>query len=133
MFNKDRDTRTRAMFILGQIYMQQGDADRAIKQFKKVVKRNPVYEMTFESRMNMAKMGSANNAKELYKMLNKMLRDSKNDDYNDRIYYAMAELALREGDEAKAIKYLRKSVAAYKVMLILSQENLLAMQNPKQE
>jgi len=112
--NKDRDTRTRAMFILGQIYMYQGDAERATAQFKKVIKRNPIYEMAFESRMNMAKMGSANNAKELYKMLNKMLRDPNNDDYNDRIYFAMAELALREGDDNKAIDYLRKSVSAFK-------------------
>jgi len=114
LLNKDRDSRTRAMFILGQIYMLQGDADRATTQFKKVIKRSPEYEMVFESRMNIAKMGTANNAKELYKMMNKMLRDSNNEDYRDRIYYAMAELALREGDEAKAIKYLRKSVAAYK-------------------
>ncbi|MBR1513322.1 MAG: tetratricopeptide repeat protein [Bacteroidales bacterium] len=114
VFNKDRDLRTRAMFILGQIYMQQNDADRATAQFKKVIKRNPDYEMEFESRMNIAKMGSANNAKELYKMMNKMLRDIKNEDYRDRIYYAMAELALREGDENKALDYLRKSVAAYK-------------------
>ena len=48
LFNKNRDTRTRAMFILGQIYMLQGDSERAIKQFKKVIKRNPVYEMAFE-------------------------------------------------------------------------------------
>ena len=114
VFNKNRDMRTRAMFIMGQIYMQQGDADRAIAQFKKVVKRNPVYEMSFEARMNMAKMGSADNADEMYKMLNKMLRDPNNDDYRDRIYYAMAELALREGDENKALRYLRKSVAAFK-------------------
>ena len=114
VFNKDRDTRTRAMFILGQIYMLQGDADRAIAQFKKVIKRNPVYEMAFESRMNMAKMGSADNAETLYKMLNKMLRDPNNEDYSDRIYYAMAELALREGDENKALRYLRKSVASFK-------------------
>lgn len=114
LYNKDRDTRTRAMFILGQIYMRQGDSDRAIAQFKKVIKRNPAYEMTFESRMNMAKMGSADNAAELYKMLNKMLRDPNNEDYCDRIYYAMAELALREGDENKALRYLRKSVAAFK-------------------
>ena len=114
LLNNDRDLRTRAMFILGQIYMHQGDSQRATAQFKKVVKRNPEYEMIFESRMNMAKMGNANNAKELYKMMNKMLRDSKNEDYIDRIYYAMAELALREGDEDKAIHYLRESVAAYK-------------------
>lgn len=114
LLNRDQDLRTRAMFILGQIYMHQGDAQRATTQFKKVIKRNPEYEMLFESRMNMAKMGTSNNASELYKMLNKMLRDSNNEDYRDRIYYAMAELALREGDETKAINYLRKSVAAYK-------------------
>ena len=114
LLNNDRDLRTRAMFILGQIYMHQGDAQRATAQFKKVIKRNPEYEMVFESRMNMAKMGTANNATSLYKMLNKMLRDKKNEDYLDRIYYAMAELALREGDEDKAIGYLRESVAAYK-------------------
>ena len=114
LLNKDDDLRTRAMFILGQIYMQQGDSERATAQFKKVIKRNPEYEMVFESRMNMAKVGTVNNAKELYKMMNKMLRDSNNEDYRDRIYYAMAELALREGDETKAIDYLRKSVAAYK-------------------
>ena len=114
LMSKDRDQRTRAMFILGQIYMLQGDSQRATAQFKKVIKRNPEYEMVFESRMNMAKVGTADNAEALYKMMNKMLRDPNNEDYNDRIYYAMAELALREGDEAKAIRYLRKSVAAYK-------------------
>ena len=114
MLNDDRDRRTRAMFILGQIYMLQGDSERATAQFKKVIKRNPEYEMVFESRMNMAKVGTVDNAAELYKMMNKMLRDSNNEDYCDRIYYAMAELALREGDEAKAVRYLRKSVAAYK-------------------
>ena len=111
--NKDRELRTRAMFILGQIYMYQGDAERATAQFKKVVSRNPVYEMSFEAKMNMAKMGSTDNAKELYKMLNKMLNDPNNDEYADRIYYAMAELALREGEEDRAIRYLRKSVAAF--------------------
>ena len=114
VLNKDRDQRTRAMFIMGQIYMLQGDSDRATAQFKKVIKRNPVYEMTFESRMNMAKIGTADNAEALYKMMRKMLRDPNNEDYRDRIYYAMAELALREGDENKAIDYLRKSVSAFK-------------------
>ena len=114
LLNKDRDLRTRAMFILGQIYMKQGDSERATAQFKKVIKRNPEYEMVFESRMNIAKVGTADNASELYKMMNKMLRDPNNEDYRDRIYYAMAELALREGDQSKAINYLRKSVAAYK-------------------
>ena len=106
-----RDLRSRVMFILGQVYMELGDANRATEQFKKVSKRNPPYEMLFESKMNMAKMGSAGNAKELYKMLEKMLDDSKNEEFLDRIYYAMAELAMREDDVDKAIGYYRESVA----------------------
>ena len=107
----NRDLRTRARFILGQIYMELNDGKRATEQFKKVIKKNPPYEMLFEARMNMAKMGSAGNAKELYKMLNRMLNDRKNEEYADRIYYAMAELALREDDVNKAIGYFRQSVA----------------------
>ena len=83
-----RDLRSRVMFILGQVYMELGDANRATEQFKKVIKRNPPYEMQFEAKMNMAKMGSSGNAKELYKMLYKMLDDTKNEEFLDRIYYA---------------------------------------------
>ena len=107
----DRELRLRCMFILGQIYMELGDADHAIEWFKKVVRKNPEYEMLFEAKMNMARMGSAGNAKEMYKMLNRMLNETKNEEYVDRIYYAMAELAMREGDPDKAIGYYRESVA----------------------
>ena len=44
-------------------------------------------------------------------MLNRMLDDRKNEEYIDRIYFAMAELAMREGDVNKAIGYYRESVA----------------------
>lgn len=109
---RDHDLRIRCMFILGQIYSELGDAKRATEWFKKVVKKNPTYEMLFEAKMNMAKMGSAGNAKELYKMLNRMLNETKNEEYVDRIYYAMAELAMREGDVNKAIGFYGSSVTA---------------------
>ena len=111
METNDRDMRLRCMFILGQIYMQLDDAPHAIEWFRKVIKKNPTYEMLFEAKMNMARMGSAGNAKEMYRMLNRMLDESKNEEYIDRIYYAMAELAMREGNVEKAIGYYRESVA----------------------
>ena len=107
----DKEMRLRCMFILGQIYMQLDDAPHAIEWFRKVVRKNPKYEMLFEAKMNMARMGSAGNAKEMYRMLTKMLNESKNEEYIDRIYYAMAELAMREGNVEKAIGYYRESVA----------------------
>ena len=109
--NNNRDMRTRCMFILGQIYMELNDGPRATEWFRKVTKRNPEYEMLFEAKMKMARMGSAGNAKELYKMLNRMLNETKNEEFIDRIYFSMAELAMREGDTDKAIRYYRESVA----------------------
>ena len=112
MATNNRDMRLRCMFILGQIYMELDDAKHATEWFRKVSKKNPPYEMLFEAKMNMARMGSAGNAKELYKMLNRMLNETKNEEYIDRIYYAMAELAMREGDTDKAIGFYGQSVTA---------------------
>ena len=108
----DRDLRLRCMFILGQIYTELGDGKRATEWFKRVTKKNPKYEMLFEAKMSMARMGSSGNAKELYKMLERMLKETKNEEFIDRIYYAMAELAMREGNVDKAIGYYGKSVTA---------------------
>ena len=107
----NRDMRLRCMFILGQIYMELDDAPHATEWFKKVTRKNPEYEMLFEAKMNMARMGSAGNAKDLYKMLNRMLDETKNEEFIDRIYFAMGDLAMREGNVDKAIGYYRKSVA----------------------
>jgi len=111
--NNDKQLKTRAMFILGQIYERQGNLAAATKQFKAVIKRNPEYKLAFEARINMAKAFDANqgDSKQIVKILNKMLRDEKNEEFRDRIYYALAEIALKENDEEAAIDFLRKSVA----------------------
>lgn len=103
--------KTRAMFILGQIYKNQNDKPRATEQFKNVIKKHPSYEMTFEARMNLARCYDADTST-IMKMLNKMLKDNKNNDFKDRIYYAMADVALENNNEKAGVKYLRKSVAA---------------------
>ena len=46
------------------------------------------------------------------KKLRSMLKDTKNHDFKDRIYYAMADVSLSEGNEEEGVKYLRRSVAA---------------------
>ena len=44
--------------------------------------------------------------------LEKMLRDSKNKDFQDQIYYALGNLSMKEGNEAEAIEFFRKSASA---------------------
>ena len=108
---KGKYNRTRAMFILGQIYDHQNDKTRATEQFKNVIKRHPSYEMTFEAQMNLARCYDADTTT-IMRMLKKMLKDTKNEDFKDRIYYAMADVALDNNNETDGVKYLRKSVAA---------------------
>ena len=112
--NLDRDTRVRAMFILGQIYEYQNDKKRATEQFEAVIKKHPDYEMTFEAQMNLAKCHDTGDTTSIMKMFWKMLDDSKNTEYKDRIYYAMSDVALKENNEPVGIKYLRNSVATSK-------------------
>ena len=108
--SRDRYNKTRAMFILGQIYMNQNDRTRATEQFKNVVRKHPTYEMTFEAKINLARCNDSDTTT-IMKMLRKMLKDSKNVDFKDRIYYTMAGVALDRDNETDAVKYLRKSVA----------------------
>ncbi len=103
--------KSRAMFILGQIYQKHGDKPRATEQYKNVIRKHPSYEMTFEAQMNLARCYDADTAT-IMKMLNKMLKDRKNTNFKDRIYYAMADVALDNSNVADGVKYLRKSVAA---------------------
>ncbi len=103
--------KTRAMFILGQIYSDQNDKPRATEQFKNVIRKHPSYEMTFEAQMSLARCYDADTTT-IMKMLNKMLKDGKNTDFKDRIYYAMADVAIDNNNTADGVKYLRKSVAA---------------------
>lgn len=110
--NIDKDTKARTMFILGQIYEQQKDYQRATEQFEAVIKKHPAYEMTFEARMNLAKCHNTGDTASIMKMFWKMLDDAKNVDYKDRIFYAMSDVALKENNEELGIKYLRHSVAA---------------------
>lgn len=109
---KGKYDKSRAMFILGQIYADQKEYAKATEQFKNVIKTHPEYVMTFESRMNIAKCSAGSDTTAMLKMLRKMLKDTKNTNYKDRIYYAMSDVVLREGDRQAGIDYLRKSVAA---------------------
>ena len=111
---KDHDMKTRLMFILAQIYQQQGDKEKSADLFKKVIRRSPPFEMSFESKMNLAVVSASSDTKGLYKMLKKMLDDSKNEDYLDRVYYVLADISLQDGKTDDGIFYLKESVAHYK-------------------
>lgn len=113
---KKRDVKTRRMFILAQLYKQEGDGVTSSNLYAEVLKRQPDYEMAFYAKINraLAYDVTAGNADEIRSILFKMLKDEKNAEFLDQIYYALAEMELKEDDEPQAIEYLklatRKSV-----------------------
>ncbi len=110
----DRDLITRVNFILGQINQMDGDFETASVYYNKVISRNPEYRMAFEARMNLAQCydDGVGDSRNINKLLHKMVKDSKNRDFLDQIYYALADVALKDNNEMLGIEYLAKSVSS---------------------
>lgn len=108
-----REVITRAMFILGQINQMEGDLELASGYYKNVINRNPNYIMAFEAKMNLAQSydEGTGDSKNINKVLNKMLKDYQYKEFQDQIYYALADIALKDGNIEQAIEYLQKSVS----------------------
>jgi tetratricopeptide (TPR) repeat protein len=109
-----REFRTRLQLILGELYENLGQQAEAQKNFRTVIKKSNNYEMTFCAQMHLAANydGTESNRIAITKQLNKMLKDKKNEDYHDQIYYAFSEIARIDEDEELRMEYLAKSVAS---------------------
>jgi tetratricopeptide (TPR) repeat protein len=107
-------TKYRFYFLLAQLYDQTGDASQATYYYKKVIKMRPPYEVEFYARIKLPGVLDVEtmNTSEIKRELGRMLKDSKNQDFQDQIYFALGNLAMREGDEEEAIKYFRLSASA---------------------
>ncbi|MAQ69842.1 MAG: hypothetical protein CMD23_01955 [Flavobacteriales bacterium] len=106
-----KSQKTRMYFVLGQIQLITDNYEKAINSFRQVVKKNPKYELVFNAKLNQTKAysPSLNNFTTLKQDLNKMLRDKKNNEYQDQIYFALANMELKNNDTISAIKSLSLS------------------------
>ncbi|MDP2422992.1 MAG: tetratricopeptide repeat protein [Bacteroidales bacterium] len=112
--SKDKIMIARTHFILGQIYERQGNYGQATQYYNKVIKSKPNYELAFNARINLAQCYDASraNSSAIVREMNKMLKETKNKEYRDQIYYALATIAMRENNDSMAARLLRRSVAS---------------------
>ena len=111
----DKFLKARYAYILGQLQQLQGNEQLAFDAFEQVVKLRPSYEMEFSARLNLAQNAWAtgnSTAAEAKKELERMLKDDKNVEYEDQIYYALANIYLKNDEIEDGIKYLKKSLVA---------------------
>ena len=112
---KKTEGRGKVYFILGQLYQKLGYNEQAYENYQQVLKSNPEYELYFYTRLNMAQVSDLSNegdTKKIRKYFKKLLKDQKNEEYRDKIYYEMASFEQKQGDLEKAIEYYDKSVQA---------------------
>jgi len=112
--NNKGKLRTRLYYILAQINQVENNDGQAAEYYTRVMKGNASFEMAFNARINLARVYNANSSNKtvIVKELNKMLKDAKNKDFQDQIYYALADIAFKDKNDTLGVRYLRKSVAS---------------------
>ncbi len=105
-----RNDKARYAFVLAQLYQQSNRSDLAYATFERVLRYTNAYKMEFNARLSMAQnaWGSGKGtAQDAIANLNKMLRDEKNAEYKDQLYFALGNIALKTGDRPGAIENLQ--------------------------
>lgn len=107
--------RGRLNFIIGQIYQELGFDAEAFRYYKNTLKSGPAYELAFYTKLNMAQVTQLkrnSDRRKVEKYFKKLLRDPKNLDYKDKIYYEMGAFELKQGNLNEAIENYQSSVAS---------------------
>lgn len=125
----DKDTKVRLTYLLAQVCMSAGDNALSTRYFTQVMRMNAPYDLEFNAGINLSGVTdiSHGNAEDLMKSLRRMLRDSKNKDYLDQIYFALGELEKRMGNTDEAIKLWSRSAASNTVNLRQRARSYLAL------
>ena len=108
--------KARLTFLMAQIYQTLDKRPVAAKYYHKVLGYGPEYVMEFNARLGEASCADLEHSDiaKLEKQLDAMLRDKKNEEYRDQIYYAKGEMYMGVKDAQKACDNYRKSVAVSK-------------------
>ena len=115
--SSDRYTKARLSFLLAQIYRKLEKRTVAAKYYDEVLHYRPPYVLEFNAKLGRASCADPNSLSEselvkLEKQLDDMLKDKKNEEYRDQIYFAKGEMFLGVKQPQKACDNYRLSVAA---------------------
>ena len=107
--------RARYAFLAGQLYERALEPERARRMYEACLNAQPAsYAMLLEAQLRRSMNGGGINPAKLYKELRELLREPKNADFADRIYFALGDLALQWDDRDEAYAYFQRSFAAGK-------------------
>lgn len=101
---KSKVQKYRLEFLKGQIYAHSGNFYKANEAYKKVINKNPPYPVAFNARIKQTEILSGTNTEKTLRMIRRMIRDPKNKEYLDQLYYAMGNVYMVQKDSARAFR-----------------------------
>jgi len=104
-----RKEKLRIHYILAQLLALTNQPEEAAREYLLVIKKRPNYQMAFNARISRMEI-TGGDQKDIERQLQKMLDNPINLEYRDRIYYAKANIALKEGKKREVIANLKNSV-----------------------
>ena len=100
----------RLNFIYAQINEKLAKYKIASEFYGKVIKMNPPYEMAFNAKIKRASIFSGGKSgKSIKAELIDMIKDDKNKEYLDQIYYTLGDMEMKEKNTEKAVEYYQLS------------------------
>jgi len=97
-------------FALGQTYYYKDSLNLSKEYFQKSIKNNTDINMGFYARIYIAKSFDISDEEKAMKSFKKLLKDKKNLEYQDRIYYEMARYYHKNNKYDESIKNFQKAI-----------------------
>lgn len=109
---KTKKTKIRWTYILAQLQEENKQYAEAYSNFSRVVKSNASFEMAFNANLNRIKIEEQESGKEVDRItrLRSLLRDDKNKDFTDQIYYQIGNIYAENNRQDEAIEAYTTSI-----------------------
>ena len=108
-----KDRPGRIYFILGQVYQKLGFESEAYNYFRECLQTHPEYEVDFYARLYMAQVAEISKSRNIAnarKSFRKLLKDPKNREFRDKIFYEMGVFERKQSNIEEAISNYRLAV-----------------------
>ena len=107
--------KARAHFLLAQLYEEAGNFAKSLTRYKAVKRFTNNYDYIFKSKLKVARLLIDNQegqdeSKKIARYLKRMLKDEKNEEFRDQIYFERALLEYKKDSLQLALGDLRRSV-----------------------
>jgi len=109
---EEKERKARYKFILAQLWEETERPEAAFNMYGEIIEMNPDYRIEFNAKLKRAwlhEYTDSQKGESIKEELRDMLHDDKNNDYQDRIYYALGKISLEENNMGQAIKNFKHS------------------------